>query len=122
MKGNRTNDKMPDIGLIAQGYTLDLQGNSQKLQIRSWVPQLRMAETIDFVWQPDVWYRVKFQASVEDGTAVLQGKIWPRGQDEPASWMLKATDKAANLQGSPGLFGNAKDAEIYLDNIQVTEN
>ena len=122
VKGNRTNDKMPDIGLIAQGYTLDLQGNSQKLQIRSWVPQLRMAETIDFVWQPDVWYRVKFQASVEDGTAVLQGKIWPRGQDEPASWMLKATDKAANLQGSPGLFGNAKDAELHLDNISVTAN
>ncbi len=122
VKGALANDKMPDIGLIAQGYTMDLQGNSQKLQIRSWVPQLRMAETIDFDWKPGVWYRAKLQATVKDGTAILRGKVWPRDEDEPASWTLEATDKSANVQGSPGLFGNAKDAELYLDNISVTPN
>ena len=122
VKGARTNDKMPDIGLIAQGYALDLQGNSQRLQIRSWVPQLRMAKTIDFSWEPGVWYRLKFQASLVDGTAVLKGKIWPRDEDEPTAWVLEAEDEVANLQGSPGLFGNAKDAELYLDNITVTAN
>ena len=122
VKGALANDKMPDIGLIAQGYAIDLQGNSQKLQIRSWVPQLRMAETIDFDWKPGVWYRVKFQASVQDGVAVLKGKVWPREDDEPTSWTLEASDKSANVQGSPGLFGNAKDAELYLDNISVTAN
>ncbi|MFP6753060.1 MAG: serine/threonine protein kinase, partial [Pirellulaceae bacterium] len=83
---------------------------------------LRMAETIDFDWKPDVWYRVKFQASVQDGVAVLKGKVWPREDDEPTTWVLEATDQAPNLQGSPGLFGNAKDAELYLDNISVTAN
>jgi hypothetical protein len=122
VKGARTNDKMPDIGLIAQGYALDLQGNSQRLQIRSWVPQLRMAKTIDFSWEPGVWYRLKFQASLVDGTAQLKGKIWPRDEDEPTAWALEAEDEVANLQGSPGLFGNAKDAELYLDNITVTAN
>ena len=118
----RTNEKMPDIGLIAQGYTLDLQGNGQRLQIRSWVPQLRMAKEMPFSWQPDTWYRMKFQSTVDGSTAVLRAKVWPRDQDEPSEWMLEAQDDVANLQGSPGLFGNAKDAELFLDNITVTAN
>jgi hypothetical protein len=31
-------------------------------------------------------------------------------------------DHAPNLHGSPGLYGHASDAEIYLDNLQVTPN
>ena len=37
--------KMPDIGVIAQRYTLDLMGESQQLQIRTWTAQLRMARS-----------------------------------------------------------------------------
>ena len=42
-----TNNKMPDMGLIAQRYTLDLMGASQQLQIRSWTSQIatRFSET-----------------------------------------------------------------------------
>ena len=120
--GAEQNGKMPDIGLIAQGYTLDLQGANQKLQIRTWVPQLRMAKTVDFSWKPNTWYRMKLQASVENGRAVLRGKVWPKGTDEPSEWTVEATDAAPNRKGSPGLYGNAKDAEIYLDNIEVYHN
>ena len=31
-------------------------------------------------------------------------------------------DKSPNLHGTPGLFGNSPDAEIYLDNLKVTPN
>ena len=122
VQGAISNDKLPDIGLIAQGYTMDLQGENQRLQIRSWVPQLRMAKTIEFAWEPDKWYHMKFRAAVEDGKAVLKGKVWVRGEDEPSEWTIEATDGVPNLSGSPGLYGNAKDAEIYLDNIEVREN
>ena len=122
VRGAVTNDKMPDIGLVAQGYTLDLQGISQRLQIRSWVPQLRMATTIDFDWKPDVWYTMKLQAQNEGEKAVLKGKVWPRDEPEPKSWTIEAEDESPNRSGSPGLYGNAKDAEIYLDNIEVTPN
>ena len=122
VRGAISNDKMPDIGLTAQGYAFDLQGASQKLQIRSWAPQLRMDKTIDFSWQPNTWYVMKFKASNEDGKAVLQGKVWPRDQDEPAEWTITATDDAPNVAGSPGLYGNAKDAEVHLDNIMVSAN
>lgn len=142
VKGSTGNGRQPDIGLIAQGYVLDLQGvanavledastgeeesstggGGKQLQIRSWVPQLRMAKSIPFDWEADKWYTMKFQAAVEDGKAVLKGKVWPRDEDEPDAWTLEATDSSPVSQGSPGLFGNAKDAEIFLDNIKVYEN
>lgn len=115
-------DKVPDIGLIGQRYTLDMMGASQQLQIRTWPPQLRMAKTIPFSWEPNVWYTMKLRTALEDGKAVLRGKVWPRGEEEPADWMIEAEDPIPNEIGSPGLFGNAKDAEIFYDNIKVMAN
>ena len=122
VKGARSNDKMPDIGLTGQGYCLDMQGESQRLQIRTWVPQERMAKTLDFAWKEDQWYTMKFRVAVEDGKAVLRAKVWEKGTEEPADWLLEATDDVPVTSGSPGLYGNAKDAEIYLDNITVSAN
>jgi hypothetical protein len=126
VRGDVQNNKLPDIGLIAQRYTLDLMGAYQQLQIRSWVPVMRMAKSVDFPWSPNVWYRMKFRAEIEDADgkqrAVLRGKVWPRDQAEPDVWTIEAIDESPNLNGSPGLYGNAKDAELYLDNIKVYAN
>ena len=123
IKGAKTNNKMPDIGLICQGYTLDLQGANQNLELRTWVPHdHRTKEVVNFEWDAEKWYTMKFQATNEDGKTVLRGKVWPRGDDEPKEWTVTAVDSTPNITGSPGLFGNAKDAEIYLDNIKVTKN
>lgn len=120
--GAEKDGKLPDMGLIGQRYTIDLMGANQELQIRTWPPQLRMAKSVPFAWKADVWYRLKMQASVENGKAVLRGKVWERDKEEPADWMLEATDESPNVIGSPGLFGNAKDAEIFYDNIKVYNN
>lgn len=121
--GGISNGRMPDIGLIGQRYTLDLMGDSQQLQIRTWTPQLgRFSETVPFEWEPNVWYHLKFRTELDDGVAVLRGKVWPRGEAEPQQWTLEARDEAPNTNGSPGLFGNAKDAEIFYDNVSVTPN
>ncbi len=116
-------ERLPDMGLINQRYTLDLQG-SKRLQIRSWTPrlELRFAKTIEMDWKPNVWYTMKFQCEYKDGAAVLRGKVWVRGEKEPESWQIEAADKTPNLSGSPGLFGNASDAEFYIDNVQVYSN
>jgi hypothetical protein len=86
----------------------------------------RFSKTIPFTWKPDVWYTVKFQASAEgtgDGArAVLRGKVWPRDDKEPAEWTIEAVDEVPNLVGSPGLYGDATNAEVYIDNITVTPN
>jgi hypothetical protein len=115
---------LPDMGVIAQRYTLDLMGNSQQLQIRSWPPQVarRFSKTIPFNWQGDKWYTMKFSASIEGGKATLRGKVWPRGEKEPEKWTIEAVDDVPNLQGSPGLFGQSAISEVYIDNVVVTSN
>ena len=122
VRGAVTDRRMPDIGIIAQRYTLDMMGASQQLQIRTWPPQLRMAKTIPFNWKPNVWYTMKLQASVENNQAVLRGKVWERDQSEPKEWTIEATDPIGNLNGSPGLYGNATNAEIFVDNVAVYPN
>jgi hypothetical protein len=44
--------RMPDMGLIAQRYTLDLMGASQQLQLRTWPPQVatHFSKTVPFAW------------------------------------------------------------------------
>ncbi|MGD9722038.1 MAG: PQQ-binding-like beta-propeller repeat protein [Pirellulales bacterium] len=123
VQGVTTNGRTPDIGLIAQRYTMDLMGDHQEIQIRSWTSQLdRFSKTVPFAWEGDTWYTMKFRAAVEDGKAVLKGKVWKRGEQEPEAWTIEAVDEAPNVAGSPGLFGNAQTSEIYIDNISVTKN
>ena len=127
VQGAIKDNKLPDIGLSAQRYTLAILGASQQLQIRTWPTQLRMAKTVPFKWDPNKWYTMKLEARVQksaDGveTAVLKGKVWVRGEKEPAEWQVEAVDEAPNVKGSPGLFGNAIDAEIFYDNLTVTKD
>jgi hypothetical protein len=116
-------DKLPDMGLINQRYTLALNA-SQELQVRSWTSrlELRFAKTIPYSWKPGIWYTMKFRSQNDDGRALLQGKIWPRSEPEPADWTIEAADGTANTVGSPGLFGNASDAEFFIDNVKVFAN
>jgi outer membrane protein assembly factor BamB len=113
--------RMPDMGLIAQRYTLDLMGAAQQLQLRSWPPQVatHFSKTIPFSWEAGRWYVMKLEARTNGGSAILRGKVWPRGEPEPDDWTIEATHAAGNLQGSPGFFGNSKDSEIYIDNVSV---
>ncbi len=122
--GDIQNEKMPDVGVINQRYTLALQGATQSLQIRSWTArvELRFAKTMPFEWKPKTWYVIKFQAVNEASKVVLKGKVWPRGEAEPEAWTIEATDEPPNTMGSPGLFGNASDAEVFYDNVKVTAN
>ena len=122
VKAQEGEAKLPDIGLIAQRYTLDLMGESQQLQIRTWAAQLRMAKSVPVEWKAGQWYTLKFQAAVENGVAVLRGKFWERQQPEPRDWNITATDEAANVEGSPGMYGNSTNAEISIDNVSVKAN
>lgn len=113
--------RMPDMGLIAQRYTLDMMGAAQQLQLRSWPPQVatHFSKTIPFPWEAGRWYTMKFEARTRDGNALLRGKIWPREEPEPEAWTIEAVHDDGNLQGSPGFFGNSKDSEIFIDNVSV---
>ncbi len=118
LMGTKSKRRLPDMGLIANRYTLDMQGRHQRLQIRSWASDLRMAKTIDFSWETEVWYTMKMMVEVIDNKAVIRGKVWLTGESEPAEWTITAEDPLPNSEGSPGIYGYSA-TDIYYDNLKV---
>ena len=116
--GTKPKRNMPDMGLIANRYTLEMQGNHQRLQVLSWRSDLRMAKWIDFKWEPNVWYTMKMTVDIVDDTAHVKGKVWVRGEREPEEWTIIVEDPLPNREGSPGIYGYSP-AEIYYDNLKV---
>ena len=113
--------RRPDLGLINSGYTLDTQGNTQRIQLQSWAAELRIDERVAFGWQPNVWYTLKLRVDVDQNRAVIRGKVWPQGDPEPAAWTVTAEDPEPIRNGSPGLIAYSP-IDIYYDNVQVMEN
>ncbi|MDA1211197.1 MAG: PQQ-like beta-propeller repeat protein, partial [Planctomycetota bacterium] len=126
VRGRANKDKMPDVGLIAQRYRFDLMGEHQQLKASSWVSHDIKVKTAPFEWKAGLWYTMKLQVKLEDRdgkkVAVVSGKVWLRDEAEPADWQLTWEDEPANEIGSPGLTGDAKNAEVFFDNIKVTPN
>ena len=110
-----------DLGVINSGYTLDLQGNAQRIQVQSWAAELRIDERVPFEWQPDVWYTLKLRVDIDGDRALIRGKVWQRGDPEPADWTITAEDPVPVRQGSPGLVAYSP-ADIFYDNVMVMEN
>jgi outer membrane protein assembly factor BamB len=110
-----------DVGVINSGYILDLQGAHQKIQIRSWSADLRMAQETPFTWEMDTWYVMKLRVEAGGEQALVRGKIWKRGEEEPEEWTLTVEDPHPITHGSPGVVGHAR-ADAYWDNIKVTVN
>lgn len=117
--------KLPTAGLINSRYTFALFGPNQEARLYSWCTHDKRTQAAKpMKLESGVWYRMKLVVvpNAEAGTATVQAKVWQRGEAEPGEWTLSFEDKAPNLQGSPGLFGDAKEAEFYVDNLEVTPN
>lgn len=122
--GADANSKMPNVGVINQRYRFDMNGAAQELKVYSWYPHDIKSHSLPFAWVPDVWYTLKFQVTneVRDGVeySVCRGKAWKRDDPEPKDWSIEWADAPANHNGSPGLFGNATNTEVFVDNVKVT--
>lgn len=117
--GKEAKRRMPDIGLVSHRYTFALMGNRQELMVRSWLSELeRFSEVIKYRWDPEVWYHLKFHVEPMGTATKLQGKVWKKGEPEPAEWTIEAVDELGHQEGSPGLYGFSV-ADVYIDNISV---
>lgn len=112
--------QLGNVGVTCQRYNLILVGNTSKLQIVSWAPHLRMAQTKRFRWDPDKWYTMKLTVEIQEDGAHVLGKVWERGKEEPAEWTIEAVDPHPNTEGSPGLY-TYRLAPVYFDNVSVTK-
>jgi outer membrane protein assembly factor BamB len=119
-EGNRR--KMSEIGVINQRYIVVLKGNYQQIEVNS--NQERLKVSAPFPISPNTWYRVKARVDVAaDGSGVVRGKAWKKGEPEPEAWLVEVPHKTAHQNGSPGLFGfSPQEQRAWVDNITVTPN
>lgn len=119
-EGNRR--KMSEVGLINQRYAVILKGNSQEIEVNSNQERIKVAKP--FKWSPNTWYRLKVRVDVaDDGSGVVRGKAWKKGDPEPTEWTIEVPHRIAHKTGSPGLFGFApQEQRVALDNITVLAN
>ena len=121
--------QMSDVGIVAQRYELVLFGNHQRVELQPWQPETARTVKVDYPWKADTWYVMKLEVQTLDGGKVrARGKVWPKGEAEPAAWTIERVDPIGNLKGSPGLYADALNSaaqggsEIYYDNIKVYPN
>ena len=119
MRSTEKRRQQGDIGVIAQRYVFVLFGNSQKVELQPWQPNVEMTKSAPFAWKGDTWYRVKLEVqNQKDGTVRARAKAWPRGEAEPAAWLVETIDKQGHKMGSPGLYADAPWGASF-DNIKV---
>jgi hypothetical protein len=120
VKDQKYKRKRGDVGLISHGYEIDLMGKVQKLQLRSWISELRIEKTIPFNWDPEVWYTVKLEVDLLEDKAIIKGKVWLSNKEEPADWTITTEDPHPVRFGSPGIYG-VSYTEVSFDNVIVTK-
>lgn len=110
-----------DVGLVNQGYTLDLMGKKQELQLRVWASELEKSVTLPFAAQPDVWYRMKLRVDTQGERGTARGKVWKKGEPEPQQWTITLEDPMAVPAGAPGVYGDSV-TDLYWDDLTVKVN
>ena len=121
--------QMGDVGIVAQRYELVLFGNHQRLELQPWQPEVQRTIKVDYKWKPDTWYVMKLEVqTLAKGQVRARGKVWPKGEKEPAAWTIERVDPIGSPKGSPGIYADALNSqagggsEMYYDNIKVYRN
>jgi len=120
--------QMGDVGIVAQRYELVLFGGHQRLELQPWQPETQRTAKVEFAWTKDTWYTMKLEVqSMGGGKVRARGKVWPKGQPEPAAWTIERIDPIGSVKGSAGIYADAPSqagggSELYYDNIKVYKN
>ena len=117
-----------DVGIVAQRYEMMLSGSHERIELQPWQPETQRTVKADFPWKADTWYTMKLEVqSLGGGKVRARGKVWAKGEPEPATWAIERIDPIGSTKGAPGLYADAPSAagggsEIYYDNIKVYRN
>ena len=117
--------RLASVGVTNEKYSLISKANRLRLEIQSWQAHLRLQATTKFEMEPGEWYTMKLDVEQTppsdadpDGSATVKGKIWPRGGEEPADWILTVEDPHPTPSGAAGIYAY-RLADSYLDNFAV---
>jgi outer membrane protein assembly factor BamB len=139
VKGVEVRGKFPDMGIIANRYVLYLDGKnndqgSRELKLLTWEaltprPEGRVQSFKAINWKSGAWYHLKLTVEIGEKSGTVKGKVWEKGQPEPAEWSVQLTDPRPNREGAAGLYGYVTNAqpdspgsEIYYDNVKINPN
>jgi hypothetical protein len=129
--GMKKGGDLSDVGVVANRYSLILDGNKQRLRIVSWesTPHPRVEQVMPWPWKEGEWYTLKLTVDAKGDKAHIRGKAWPRGQTEPKEWTIEFEDPLPNREGSPALYSYSlgiiekqTGSDLYYDNVSVTAN
>jgi outer membrane protein assembly factor BamB len=127
--GTQKGKDVPDLGVVANRYTLKIEGETKGLRLVSWEAIPRIDKTIGTNWKPNVWYTMKLTVDVKGDKALVRGKFWERGKPEPKDWTVELEDPTPNREGSPALFAlstgidaGSPGNEVFFANVSVTPN
>jgi outer membrane protein assembly factor BamB len=127
--GTKVGDDLPDMGLVANRYTLMFFGNNKLLRLVSWDALPRIEKNVPMALQAGTWYSMKLTVEVKGDKAIIRGKVWEAGKEEPKEWTLEVEDPVANKEGAPALYANATGinppaagTEVFFKNVSVTPN
>jgi outer membrane protein assembly factor BamB len=127
--GTKKGDDLPDFGVVANRYTLLLQGQRSSLRLVTWDAIPRIDKTIAYPLKPGTWYTMKLTVEVKGDKAIARGKMWERGTPEPKQWTIEIEDPIANKEGSPAIYAYSTGIgdkepgnEIFFANVSVTPN
>lgn len=114
---------LPTAGLINSGYTFSLFAPNQEIRLYSWCTHDKRTQVIQKMeLDSEKWYSMRLKVVPHEGHSHVYGKVWERGEEEPTEWTVTMVDKSPVVEGAPGLFGDSKIAEFYVDNLDVTAN
>ena len=134
--GTEVDAKLPDMGIVANRYTLVMDGkrdpdsNGRTVRIVSWEARQRINKVVPLDWKKDTWYRMKLTVEVGEKTGKVFGKVWEKTQPEPKDWTVEFEDPSPNREGAAALYGYISNirtsadpgSNIYYDNVKVTPN
>lgn len=120
--GTKTGRKFPAFGLSlngAGGYRLQVSAAKKQIEIFKGDESRANAP---FEWSDAVWFSLRIQArQTPTGAWVIEGKVWPAGEGEPATWTVSLEEKDAPAAGRPGVWGSPfSGTPIRFDDLAVT--
>ena len=120
--GTKTGRKFPAFGLSlngAGGYRLQVSAAKKQLEI---FKGDEARTSVPFEWKDATWLSLRIQArKTPAGVWVIEGKVWPASDAEPAQWSISLEEKDAPAAGRPGVWGNPfSGTAIRFDDLVIT--
>ena len=71
-------------------------------------------------WKSETWITLRLDVARRGESWLIRGKVWTRGQPEPASWQIEQTSKDEPFSGRASIWGLPFSGRpILFDNLGV---